>query len=133
MADAEQVIRTAVEAGELEARGAGKKLAVRRASFDAWLGRPVTVYPTWASAYEVLPDDREVHVEADRNTLRHLRRTVEESPIPAEVLRPGPGKSNLTVLIEAMEQHLERGLQMRWAEVVGSGSRHRPDSCRVRW
>ena len=120
MADAEQVIRTAVEAGELEARGAGKKLAVRRASFDAWLGRPVTVYPTWASAYEVLPDDREVHVEADRNTLRDLRRAVEESPIPAEVLRPGHGKGNLTVLIEAMEQHLERGLRIRWAEVVGA-------------
>ena len=45
MADAEQVIRTAVEAGELEAGGAGKKLAVRRASFDALASAiPVTVY-----------------------------------------------------------------------------------------
>jgi hypothetical protein len=43
VAEAEAYIRNAVDAGELEARGAGKKLAVRRSSFDAWLGRPVTV------------------------------------------------------------------------------------------
>jgi hypothetical protein len=40
-------------------RGAGKKLAVKRSSFDACLGRAPTVYPRWAGNYLLLPDDRD--------------------------------------------------------------------------
>ena len=119
LAECEQQIREAVKAGELDARDAGKKLAVKRGAFDAWLGRPVTVYPEWAAAYEVLPDDRVAHVEADRQTLRHLRRAIEESPLPTDIIKPNEG-SNLDVLIAAMEHNLEKMLLSRWEELVAA-------------
>jgi hypothetical protein len=118
-AEAEQQIRDAVEAGTLEARGAGKKLAVKRASFDAWLGRPVTVYPRWAGAYEVLADDREIHVQADQHTLEHLRQAIEETPIPLDLLEREQG-SNLDALISAMQTNLQRMLEFRWSELVAT-------------
>jgi hypothetical protein len=119
VAKAEHQIREAVDAGNLEARGAGRKLAVKRAAFDAWLGRPVTLYPEWAGAYEVLPDERAVHVEADRHTLKHLRQAIEETPLPGDVLQHVQG-SNLDAFIDAMEERLEQGLLMRWEEVVAA-------------
>jgi hypothetical protein len=120
VAEAEQEIRTAVEAGELESAGSGKKLSVMRSSFDSWLGRPVTLNPRWANAYEVYPDDREVHVEADRNTLKHLQRAVEQTPLLEEVVSRVEGKSNLVALIDAMERNLAEGLRMRWEEALAA-------------
>ncbi len=43
----------AASAGDLEAKGSGKALRIKRASFDAWLGRAVTPYPDWARGYDI--------------------------------------------------------------------------------
>ena len=121
IAEAEQNIREAVEAGELEACGAGKNLAVKRASFDGWLGRPVTVYPKWAGTYYVMPDDHAIHVEADKHTLEHLRQAIEETPIPIDIVERYKEKgSNLDFFVSRMEENLGRRLLFRWEEIVAT-------------
>ncbi len=48
--EAEDQIRAAVAAGDIEARGSGKRLRIGCRSFHAWVGKPLAVYPQWAGA-----------------------------------------------------------------------------------
>ncbi len=114
--EAETRIRAAVEAGELEARGTGKRLAVRSGSFDAWLGRPARAYPAWAAGYDVLPDDRAAQATADRSSLQHLQEAIQRTPLQRALTEPVEGAS-LTSLLDGMEQRIMVGLGVRWLEV----------------
>jgi hypothetical protein len=80
-AEAGREIRRAVKAGELEAKGAGKSPAVRAGALDDWLGRPLTLYPEWASWYLPLPDDRAEEVARDRASLQRLQRLLATAPL----------------------------------------------------
>ena len=110
-ADAEREIRHVAEAGELESRGSGKALEVKAASFDAWAGCPLTLRPEWADGYEVLPDERAVQVEAQRNTLAFLRQAIADTPLSR--LAPGEEGTTLSGLIEGMEVGLKQSLAVR--------------------
>src|SRR5215211_4099544 len=113
--EAEAELRQAAKVGEIEARGSGKRLRLKRASFDAWLVRPVTVFPDWAGGYDVMPDERWAHVESGRSSLRELREAIEE---PLKALTGQDDKHlYLSSLKESVEQRLVRGMELRWVDL----------------
>jgi hypothetical protein len=64
--------------GDLETKDKGGKTKVRRGSFDAYLQRPATVYPSWAEGWDIRPDAEAARVEGDRRTLAHLQLALEK-------------------------------------------------------
>jgi hypothetical protein len=107
-----------VKAGELEGRGRGQALRIRRGSFDAWLGRTGSPRPGWADRYEVWPDVEQPRVDADRRTLALLREVLTETPLlrllaPASVGEP----PTLEGLADALQQSLSRSVVTGWQEV----------------
>jgi hypothetical protein len=113
---AEREIRDAVTAGALQARGSGKKLAVRSGAFDAWLGRPVKAYPLWAGGYEVLPDDRAAQVTSDRTTLSHLQDAIKRTPQERCGVDGADGVS-LEAAMEGIVERIMTGIAVRWMDL----------------
>jgi hypothetical protein len=108
--EAQDEVRQAVAAGEVEARGRGSGLRVRFGSLEEWLGREPRAYPEWAGGYEVRPGG--LLVDQDRRLLEHLRRATSEARF-AEV----EGESiDLDTLIETLEARLRNLIPLRWRD-----------------
>ncbi len=101
----------AASAGDLESTGSGKTMRIKRASFDAWLGRAVTPYPDWAGRYDVRPDEESGRVDGDRKTLAHLQLALEK-PHKLSGERAG-----LSEVIGEQTARIQAGMQMRWEDV----------------
>jgi hypothetical protein len=116
--EAGEQLREAVKAGELESRGRGPALRIRRGSFDAWLGRRGSPRPGWADRYEVRPDAEQPRVDADRRTLALLREALTEPPLLGLLgdELPGP-KQTLSGLIDLLQQGLAQSIASGWREV----------------
>ncbi len=102
----------AASAGDLEAKGSGKAMRIKRGSFDAWLGRADTLHPEWAGGYDVRPDDGAARVDGDRKTLAHLQLALEKP-----VSDSSGGRTSLSTVIEGHIAALQAGIQMRWEDV----------------
>ncbi|MPZ49024.1 MAG: hypothetical protein GEU75_06915 [Dehalococcoidia bacterium] len=114
-AAAEAKLRQAVAAGELVGRGAGQRLALRRGSLDAWLGRPVTVRSEWAGGYEVRPDGQWAAVMAEKVSLGHLREALDT--MPGARSRPELEASSVSQFIEKVEALIRGGAMARWQDL----------------
>ena len=116
-AQAEQQLRQAVADGVLEARGEGKRMSIRRGSFHTWIGRPVSLKPEWADAYEVVDDSRGDFAASRRKTLDHLQQALEGilvSPHIEDGVRFG---ARLETILEQLSEMLRSGIVMRWTEI----------------
>jgi hypothetical protein len=115
--EAEAELRQMAASGVLEGRGRGAGLKIRRGSFDAWIGHHASVFPEYANVYDVQPDERWPHVEADRRTLKYLQQAIHETPLQRGVAVDG---EVLTVsgLVEQLATTMRQGLQIRWADIV---------------
>ncbi len=110
--DAADRLLNAASAGDLEAKGSGKAMRIKRASFDAWLGRADTPDPEWAGGYDVRPDDESARVDGDRKSLAHLQLALEKP-----VTDRSGGRTSLSTVIEGHIAALQAGIQMRWEDV----------------
>ena len=114
--EAEAELRKAVEEGKLDARGRGKRLSIRSGSFDAWVGRRPRVFHEWAGGYDVLPDDREAQVEADRRTLANLRDAIRRTPLQ-RMGDDGEGAS-LAAMMDGLIQRMMSLMALRWLDIL---------------
>jgi hypothetical protein len=116
LARAEADLRQAAKDGLVESRGPGKKLTLRSASFDALLERPARAYPEWAGGYDVMPDERQAQVQADRTTLANLRDAIQRTPLQRSTTRPEPNASLANMLAGLVEQMMTV-MAVRWLDI----------------
>jgi hypothetical protein len=115
-AAAEADLRQAARDGLVESRGAGKKLTVRSACFDALLQRPTKAYPEWAGGYDVLPDDRAAQVQADRTTLANLRNAIQRTPLQRAADHAEPDAS-LERMLSGLVERMMSAMAVRWLDI----------------
>jgi hypothetical protein len=115
------MLRDAVKAGELEGKGRGTTLRIRRGSYDDWMHQPGILRPEWADKYEVRPDSDERRTQADRRTLDILR----DALSGASLLRllgveaATDQDCTLAVLVDRVGQGLAQGVGQTWQELRG--------------
>jgi len=117
MDEAEGDLRELAVSGVLDSRGKGSSLKIRRGSFDAWIGRHASVFPEYANVYDIQPDERWPHVEADRRTLKYLQEAIRETPLQRGVEVDGEVVT-VSTLAEKMAATIRLGLEVRWIDIV---------------
>lgn len=102
-------------AGEMETKGKGASLRIKRSSYSRWLGQPVKPRPEWAAEYQVLPDEEWFPVAVNNRSLQHLRQALQT--IPLDRIVEAPAERGLGRLIDALATKQQRSLEMRWSEL----------------
>jgi hypothetical protein len=65
--------------GTIAGRCEGRGIELNLGSFYDWRGKPVPVCPEWATAYEIVPDDRAEHVRRENAAREDARRMVQRT------------------------------------------------------
>ena len=105
-----------IAAGNLEARGKGRRLKVQEGDFDDLIGHEGGAAPQDYLSYRVVPDSEAAQTETDRALLGSLQRVLDWKPVEG-----GEGSSGVPDmpgrLLDALKVGIAGGLILAWVEL----------------